>query len=98
MSSPLTFVDLFGVPHVEPSVSGLVEVQTVESPRPGAYTDLVVLSPFGSGEPFRLRRFRSLASLTAYHDPDRVGDEGSRCAGSRKPRSATSTCSARRTS
>lgn len=76
MASPITYQDLFGYRRVEPSVTGLIEVETIETARPGVYNDLIILSPFRSGVSQQLKRFRTLASLAAYHDPDRVGDEG----------------------
>lgn len=76
MSSPIQFQDLFGGRRVEPSVTGLIEVETIEAVRPGIYNDLILLSPFRSGVPQQLKRFRSTATLAAYHDPDRVGDQG----------------------
>jgi hypothetical protein len=79
MSSPLRFVDLFGVGHIEPSVTGLIEVQTTEPIPPNAPpNDLIIASPFRSGKPLEspIPRFKTLAALQDRHDPDRNGDQG----------------------
>lgn len=76
MASPLTFVDLFGVPHVEPSVTGLVEVQVAEPIAQSNVNDLIIISPFRSGKPLTIKRFTNLTALADNHDPDRTGDEG----------------------
>lgn len=74
--NPLEFKDLFGVSHTEPSVTGLIELQTTEVVRPTPVNDLILLSPFRSGQPGVLKRFRQMSSLASYHDPDGTGDQG----------------------
>lgn len=72
---PLSFTDLFGRTHIEPSVTGLVRVQTRERPKPVVFNDIYLLGPTRSGAPGVLRRFSSLAALEDAHDPDGTGDE-----------------------
>lgn len=74
--SPLGFNDLFGNVRVEPSVSGIILLQTVEPVRPGTFNDLILVSPFRSGAPGKVNRFSSLTALENNHDPDANGDQG----------------------
>ncbi|GEM_PF-4988018 len=74
--NPLTFTDLFGAKHVEPSVTGTIDVQTVEPILSSNVNDLIIVSPYRSGKPNELNFFRSLASFRDNHDPDRNEDEG----------------------
>ena len=75
-NNPLAFQDLFGRVHVEPSVTGLMLLQTVEPVRPGTFNDLILVSAFRSGAPGVLRRFGSLSALEDAHDPDGNADQG----------------------
>lgn len=76
MPSPLSFQDLFGYTHIEPSVTGLMEVETELSPRPNTFNDLIIISPFRSGPTGTLERSRTLSHLQSLRDPDRTGDRG----------------------
>lgn len=75
-ASPLAFEDLFGVFHVEPSVTGLIETQANETPRSINPNDMIVASPFRSGKPKTLYRSRTLSRVQDIHDPDRNADQG----------------------
>ena len=74
--NPLAFQDVFGTRHIEPSVTGLIQVQTTEQARADLVNDVILLSPFRSGQPMQVRRFSNPTALANYHDPDRIGDEG----------------------
>lgn len=75
--NPLAYVDVFGVTHIEPSVSGLVRLQTQEvSPPVDPVNDLIVLSDFRDGKPLVRNTFASTAAVQQKHDPDYTGDMG----------------------
>lgn len=76
MLSPLTFVNLFGDPRKEPSVTTFTDVETEETLRIDPVNDLIIVSPFRDGKPLELRRFRESRSVQAVHDPTGVGDQG----------------------
>jgi len=76
MPSPLSFQDLFGYTHIEPSVTGLIEVETTEGIRPNTFNDLILVSAFRSGPTGVMKRHRTLSGLAALRDPDRTGDRG----------------------
>jgi hypothetical protein len=76
MANPLEFFDLFGARHIEPSITGLIELETEEAVNPTLVNQLVIMGPFRGGEPKRLRLFNTISALRTVHDPDNVGDLG----------------------
>lgn len=75
-ASPLSFQDLFGRVHIEPSVTGLILTQQKESPRAINPNDIIMLADFRSGAPGVLRRFSSVGAVRNTHDPDNNADLG----------------------
>lgn len=72
--SPIAFTDKFGRVHIEPSVTGIMEVQTRETPRALVVNDLIMLAAYRSGVPGVLKRFSSISAVRNAHDPDGNGD------------------------
>jgi hypothetical protein len=75
-SNPLSFTDVFGKRHSEPSVTSFVEIQVDEPSSGDLENDLIIISDFRSGAPKILKRNRSLADLANRHDPYRNEDPG----------------------
>ena len=75
-ASPIVHIDRQSRKHVEPSISGRIQVQSRESPRSVIVNDVILISTFRSGRPLVLRRFSSMAALRDAHDPDGNGDVG----------------------
>lgn len=76
MTNPLVHYDRRNVGHVEPSVSGFVDLEANEPSSADPVNDMVILSPFRSGKPLLLVRHRSLATIESMHDPHGNGDQG----------------------
>lgn len=82
MPNPIQFQTVFGTNVVEPAVTGYIDVEQIEPFRPTNVNNLIIVSPFRSGQPNTLKgSFRTLTSFGAYFDPDATGDQGVALAG-----------------
>lgn len=76
MSNPLQFVDDQNRPHVEPSVTTVMTLQTQENAPPELPTDLYVLGTFRDSAPLTLIRTKTLAEAISAFDAEQSGDQG----------------------